>query len=605
MTAELRSLAFNPRGSSGWTTGKLLFGRTINLFLGPNGSGKTPAIKGVPFALGHPIEFPADIKERCSSVTLNIRRGATEHAIERQIASGFSARVTSVDQTPLEFNNEKDFSIWLTDALDLPSRNFATKDGALATPYASALLPMVWIDQDLGWKALYSPLSTHNFLKDQALEILRWVLGVPSLNRLVDKSDYAKAKEQLEAARELVGVRRATLQTLMQEIGSDAAQGRREALLSERDRIISELKTQSSVLDAMAQSNTSHDGEISVATRDRAAAQYALNSAETRLKELERLGQELQAEVQILETNEVAAGAFRELCGNHACQFFRNPEESYGRRVLFLKDQLKDFRSSRSSLQEQFKELQNAVADAEGRLSSITQLKKDKLSSSFSGRIVQVIDSLSRSLSEVNLTLERLDRLELENQRLSTALSKALTAEEEAERLKPRRGGTLDNSRLIEVRGELTKQFTTWLAVLGAENIPQPVVFDDDLTLILGKERFTENSSISGSTRTRIVLAFHAAVLETSLRVQGAHPRFLIMDTPKQHELHTDDLKRYIEHLQAMPERYGLPLQLFIAATEESFATSTELQAIERFRPVFTDTGKPRFFGVPAPRGIA
>ena len=198
---ELTSLLFNPRGSSGWTTGRLLFGRTINLFLGPNGSGKTPAMKGIPFALGHPIEFPADIKERCCSVTLNILTGAKEYAIERQITGGFSARVTSVGENDLEFSSEKDFSTWLTNSLELPNRAFATRDGGLTTPYASALLPMVWIDQDIGWKALYSPLSTHNFLKDQALEILRWVLGVPSLNRPVDRTDYAKAKQQLEGHR--------------------------------------------------------------------------------------------------------------------------------------------------------------------------------------------------------------------------------------------------------------------------------------------------------------------------------------------------------------------------------------------------------------------
>jgi hypothetical protein len=600
MSCQLKSILFSPRGPEGWTTGTLTFGQTINLLMGPNGSGKTPAMKGLPFALGFPIEFPPEIKNRCRSVTLNLLNGTSEYSIEREIGGGFEAQISTDGEAPLRFNNEKDFSAWLAGMLGLPKRTFASKDGGLTPPYASSFVPMFWIDQDIGWKALYAPLITHNFVKDQSLEMLRWFLGVPSLNRAVDKSDYAKAKEQLEIAREQAAVRRAALEGLAKELGHDASQGRREALATERDGVLANLKTQASVLDTMTQTDTTHDEEIARTTRDRDAATFALNSANTRLKELDRLGQELEAEVQVLETNEVAADAFRQLCGNQACQFFRNPEESYGRRLLFLKDQLKDFRSSRSSLLEQLSQLQDDVAEADRRLASATQLKKQRLSNTISSNIVSAVDALSKSLSEVNLRLERLGRLDSEQKRFNDAVTKVLSAEEEVNRLKPKRGGGTDNSRLMEVRGEMTRQFIAWLAVLNAENIPQPVIFDEELNLILGKEKFTENSSTSGSTRTRVVLAFHAAILEASLRLQGAHPRFLIMDTPKQNELHTDDLKRYVERVQAMSDRYGLPLQLFISATEESFASSTELYAIERFRPTFTVSGKPRFFGTPA-----
>jgi hypothetical protein len=42
---------------------------------------------------------------------------------------------------------------------------------------------------------------------------------VPSLNRAVDKSEYSTAREQLEAAREQVGVRRLMVETQLKEIG--------------------------------------------------------------------------------------------------------------------------------------------------------------------------------------------------------------------------------------------------------------------------------------------------------------------------------------------------------------------------------------------------
>ncbi len=597
MTVKIASLQFNPSAPTGWTTGRLSFGETINLFLGRNGSGKTPAMKGIPFALGHPIELPGQIKERCASVTIVLKSETQEHVIERQISPGFAVRVSSSDGKAAEFTSEKTFSSWLASIFAFPTRTFATKDGGVAPPYASAFIPMFWIDQDTGWKDLYSGLTTRSFLKDQPVEILRWFLGVPSLNRAVDKSDFSNAKEHLEAALEQVGICRLMVETQLREIAGDSAPGRREALTARHDQIIAELKTQSSVLDSVSRSDVTEDDAITTASRERDAAAFALNSAQERMKQLEMLGQELRAEVQILETNEVAAGAFRQLCGHEACQFFRNPEESYGRRVLFLKDQLKDFKSSSSLLQRQMAELHDSVKDSERRLSTLTQSKKDRLSSTLGAGIVSKINALSGDLSDVNVRLERLNRLEAEQKRLSAAVGKALAAEQEVERLRPRRGGGTDNSRLIEVRGELTKLFQGWLEILNAENIPQPVYFDDELNLILGKEKFTEDSSTSGSTRTRVVLAFHAAVLETSLRIQGSHPRILIMDTPKQNELHDDDLKRYVEQFQRLPERYGLPLQLFIAATEESFASSSELENVERFRPPFEHAGKPRFLG--------
>ncbi|HMH12381.1 MAG TPA: hypothetical protein VK578_04670 [Edaphobacter sp.] len=597
MSVEISSLEFTPRGDTGWTTGKLDFGPVTNVFLGPNGAGKTPTIKGIPFALGHPIELPADIRDHCSSVVLTLKDGQKEHRIERTISPGFSVKVVSAGEQHTEITNEKDFSAWLVSALNLAERNFAAKDGTVVPPYSSTFLPMFWVDQDLGWRALYSPLSTHNFLKDQQSEMLRWFLGVPSLNRPTDKSDFKNAKQELEAIREHVEVCRKVIEAMSREVGTDSAPGRRERLLDRQNSIQAELKATSSVLDSVSRGNFPEDEAIAKASADRTAAAFTVESARARMKQMDKLGVELQAEVAILETNEIAAGAFRELCGHEACQFFRSPEESYGRRVLFLKDQLKDFGVSRSGLVAQMNEIQATVSEADRQLESLMRAKKERLASSIGDDIVSKLNELTKELTELNIRIERIGRHEAEQQKLRAAIDKALAAEQEVERLAPRRGGGSDDSRLIEVRGELTKQFMKWLDVLNAQNISQPVYFDDELNLNLGREKFTENSSTSGSTRTRVVLAFHAAVLEASLRLQGAHPRFLILDTPKQNELHTDDLQSYVEQFQNLSHQYGTPLQLIVAATEESFATSTQLQGIRMLRANFSDGNEPRFFG--------
>ena len=163
MSVEISSLEFTPRGDTGWTTGRFEFGQAINVLLGPNGAGKTPTIKGIPFALGHPIELPVDIRDRCSSVILTLKDGQKEYRIQRLTSPGFLVRVVSPVGQPTEITNEKEFSAWLVSVLGLGERNFAAKDGTVAPPYSSTFLPMFWVDQDLGWKALYMTICTGGF----------------------------------------------------------------------------------------------------------------------------------------------------------------------------------------------------------------------------------------------------------------------------------------------------------------------------------------------------------------------------------------------------------------------------------------------------------
>jgi len=63
---------------------------------------------------------------------------------------------------------------------------------------------------------------------------------------------------------------------------------------------------------------------------------------------------------------------------------------------------------------------------------------------------------------------------------------------------------------------------------------------DQDFDLFIDGELFSETSHQSGNTRTRIVLALHAALLEVALARNGNHPGWLPFDAPKQHELSDD-----------------------------------------------------------------
>jgi hypothetical protein len=119
------------------------------------------------------------------------------------------------------FSEEKGFSAWLIERLGIPERKLADRTMGVVSPYMSVLIPIFWVDQDLGWRNLYSPLFTHNFVKDQAEEVARWILGVPAKNRAVDKEAFVRAKEHLESIQEQIAIKRNTLAALHRELEPD------------------------------------------------------------------------------------------------------------------------------------------------------------------------------------------------------------------------------------------------------------------------------------------------------------------------------------------------------------------------------------------------
>jgi len=599
MSALLHSLTFTRRGESGWEIVPLDLGSPLTILLGPNGSGKTPILCGIAFALGHPIQLPPDIKHRCRSVRLTISDGGAATTIERLIEDRFEVRATEDSGIAKEFFEHRTFASWLIQKLGISHRMLTDQKSAPVPPYMSVLIPMFWIDQDVGWRNLYSPLSTHNFVKDQAEEVTRWLLGAPGKNRAIDRDAFQQAKEHLASINEQIAIKRGTLEALEKEADANSQAGNLDQLSSKRDAILSELKSHSSVLQTLAKNSSSFDESIRNATRKRDKAKFSKESAERRLAELRSSGQELQTEVRVLEMNEVAAGAFRTLCGNESCQFFRTPEESFGRRLLYLKDQLKDFESSISAINEEMRVFASNLTEAERELLSALEEKKLSLGKTLGVHVVPIIDALTRDLSAINLRIERAQLLVEKQRQIEAIIDSSLRAEEEVNRLRPTRGTGSDEARLADVRRELNRCFPEWLAALRTQNLPQNISFDDDLRLYLGTERFTENSSFRGSTRTRIVLAYHAAMIEASLSLNGCHPRFLVLDAPRQHEMHAEDLAEFVSRFVEKFGSLAAPTQLVISVKEENFVSGRFVDSLRR--PTFIVGGELRFFGVPTP----
>ena len=118
---------------------------------------------------------------------------------------------------------------------------------------------------------------------------------------------------------------------------------------------------------------------------------------------------------------------------------------------------------------------------------------------------------------------------------------------------------------------------------------------DIDLNLrftFAGETIETIGSGGSSSTTIRLVLAIHAALLEAYLSDKSRPFRFLILDTPKQEELHTADLARYLTELEKMCEANDA--QLLFSSTEYDHPTGPKDR---RWLPSYRGPDKPMFLG--------
>jgi len=96
----------------------------------------------------------------------------------------------------------------------------------------------------------------------------------------------------------------------------------------------------------------------------------------------------------------------------------------------------------------------------------------------------------------------------------------------------------------------------------------------------------------SSSTTIRLVLAIHAALLEEYLSDRSRPFRFLILDTPKQEEIHTSDLARYLTELEKMCEANDA--QLLFSSTEYDHPTGPKDR---RWLPSYRGPDKPMYLG--------
>ena len=587
---RLKSLRIEPLGEAGWESPLLEFGHRTTMLFAQNGSGKTPIIRALASALGFPNKFRNDILEKCKAVVLHAESEGRPLTIRRVIGATNTAFYATIDfdDEQTEHHSERSFSIALFNLLGLKPPRLVSNKGGEAQPFISTLLPVFYLIQGYGYSAAYK--SPNPFIEDQFAEMVRFAFGLNPKHSYEVKKNLIEEKGALEAqTRKIVAAQRVLE---YQSRGVDARDANQDLLL----RTVEDLTQQIDALRASVDAKGTASSALSEMLRQKdvqiRAKQVELFELQNRVAGIETIRAEIDGEVKTLGLNEEARRvftSFQEICRMPNCGLFLGSTESYGKNLLYLKDQIKDLERNSLRAEIRVEQLQERL----GELGVERQALVDNLDSpTASGvdQLVTAVKALTKQLVDAQSELGRISALKDER-------SKLFELEKERDRIQDRIDGLTNTGRadndFKKLRLTLRELTVKWMQTLVTQNVSTNVDIDLNLRFTFGGETIeTIGSGGTSSTTIRLVLAIHAALFEAYLSDKSRPFRFLILDTPKQEELHTADLAQYLKELEKMCEANNG--QIIFSSTEYDHPTGPK---DKRWLPAYRGPDKPMYLG--------
>jgi hypothetical protein len=554
---RLVSLKLNARGVNGWESPLLEFGRRTTSLHGPNGSGKTPVVQSIPFCLGFDVKFQNDIREKCQSATLITEHLGQLYRFTRDF--GDFRIATETANRRKEFYSEGDFSQAVFEELGLPSPTLVGTNRQGTRPYLSSVLPIFYVRQIGGYDEPYRPPA--QFISDQFVEMIRFAFGLGPKRSYTAQRDLLAAREQLEAHQRKVVYQQKVVADLSTRIDdSPATRDRLAQRATVLDAQIKDLRE--SVDTAGAASNALL--ELLYAKEERIRGIRRQHSdLSSRLNGISSIRSEIEGEIQTLSLNEESRRTFEsffDICGRPDCGLFVSSSASYAKNLMYLKDQIKDLEANASRAETQVAVLNARLVDEESDRKAIAAKVAQSKGQGATGQLVSAVQSLTRELLDIEQRLAAIAQLGEEKR-------KYLQFDEERARTQDRIAMLSNHGRqdleFNTLRSKVQELTVKWMDILGTPNASREVEIDLDFRFRFGRQTI---DVFNGSTRSRLILAIHAALFELYLQVPERPFRFLILDTPKQQELASEDLAKYLHSLEKVCDEAGG--QVLISATE-------------------------------------
>jgi hypothetical protein len=418
-------------------------------------------------------------------------------------------------------------------------------------------------------------------------------MGVPARHPFRTKTEFEDAKAAAEKADKAVDLQRYAVDRLRSN--GQLRDDEEPVLVARRDALQAELSANNQAVEAIRDLTSFFERDIAALEAERETLRTNANSLSRQKGQLSLVLSELDGEIEILGANVQATDLFRQFCSRDDCALFATAEQSYGRSLLYLKDQMKDLRTSAEDISRTSAEVGERITVIEQAIAAKRADRSARLAASPQGQLIAKLDSLTKDLVTVELRLANLRQYVAERLKFERLLDRRTQAHDLVETLKPKaiRGNT---DAVDDVRQQLTESMQQWILTLRTRNT-RTAGFDDDFVVQIDGSKFATDTHHSGSTRARIVLAFHAALLEVALARGGNHPGWLILDAPKQHELNQEDFDAYTERLKLVAARHAGKVQIVFSVAD--LKTQIEVTDEVWLPPYTNESGEPRFLGPP------
>ncbi|MFA7399632.1 MAG: hypothetical protein WCZ98_04030, partial [Sideroxydans sp.] len=270
------------------------------------------------------------------------------------------------------------------------------------------------------------------------------------------------------------------------------------------------------------------------------------------------------------------------------CCLLENSSQVYAKNLLYLKDQIKDLERNSEIAGTRIKLLEQQMNEQKAELKSIgDRIQHNKNESNISA-LVDAVRRLTQELIELEKRRAQLEMLDKQNGIYVALTLHRHEIQEKLDLISSSGERDLDFSRFkIELKGEIVR----WLDILKTRNVSRNVTIENSLKIDFGGEPL---DVIKGSTKIRIILAIHAALLQLFLKDKSRSFRFLILDTPKQHEIHTDDLLSYINELKKLVSEHDA--QVVLSSTDfKYFCDAADME----WEPQFKGIEQNMYLGTP------
>lgn len=561
---KLVSLQLVGKGKQGWSSEELHFGEHITHLWGPNGCGKTPIVQSIAFCLGFPCVFRQDIYDHVNYAVLNVEVQGKRLSITRVVGTEVDIEVVEGTSAPQKFYNDDEYSEYLFELFSLERPEIISTANKSTKPYLSTLLPLVYLDQDDGYRGHY--YSKFNFIKDQFEEMIRILFKLPPKNSFNKKKQAIIEKEklaQLDKAVHLASRRYENQKELVSDINKTS------------EEIYEEIEMLDKELDNLKSFHSNHDDSLNALDKIISSHKRTIHNIDEDIRELhyrtkgvESIIAEINTEVDTLNLNEEARRVFvrsSDLCGSSNCQLFSGSSDSYSKNLLYLRDQIKDLERNAENDLSRIDELKRRRIAVEELTRQIVEERNNAIERTEASALVEAISEIKNQLFGLQVQQEKLDTLD----KLSTIYFNLLSDQRRA----VDRVASLSSSRnsvpeIIQLKSRFKQLLIKWLESIGTINVNLDIKWKKDFVPLFGVESIEQ---LKGSTRARVVLAYHAALIELLLESESVTLDFIILDTPKQHEIHDNDLDNFMITLKKLCKQYAL--QVVFSTTEYKYKT--------------------------------